>query len=73
MTAEKTKPRSLRSGVFLVPGPDGGVYEYRILALKKARNGDGGLRWNDLPLGAPFLYAEVLHLADNTVAQHERR
>jgi GntR family histidine utilization transcriptional repressor len=54
-------------------GERGGVYEYRILTLKKARNGDSGLRWNDLPLGAPLLHIEVLHLADNTVAQHERR
>lgn len=54
-------------------GERGGIYEYKILQIRRVKNGDGGVRWIDLEVGAPFLYIEVLHLADNTVAQHERR
>lgn len=54
-------------------GERGGVYEYRILLRQTCVNGEKGLRWTDLAMGAPFLYVEVLHMADNTVAQHERR
>lgn len=51
----------------------GGLYEYQILKRDIIRNGRGPLQWADLPAGSEFLYIEALHLADNTVAQHERR
>lgn len=51
----------------------GGMYEYEILDVSFRTNGEGRLHWTDLPTGARFMQVEVLHYADNTVAQFERR
>ncbi len=51
----------------------GALYEYRILALQEHRNGEGQIRWAEVPLGTRFLQVELLHLLNNSPAQHERR
>ncbi|WP_246024475.1 GntR family transcriptional regulator [Azospirillum ramasamyi] len=51
---------------------EGRVYEFRIRERKSISNGQG-IRWPDLPDGAPILALECLHFSDGTPIQHERR
>ncbi|MBP2300958.1 UTRA domain-containing protein [Azospirillum picis] len=51
---------------------EGRVYEFRVRERKTLANGEG-IRWPDLPDGAPILVLECLHFGDGTPIQLERR